>query len=49
MDRIVESIRDDVVVLRPKVLDMEDSKIEVPAASVRKRFKSGDHVKVMAG
>jgi len=49
LDGIVESIRDDVVVLRPKFLDMEDSKIEVPAASVRKRFKSGDHVKVMAG
>ncbi len=49
VDGIVENIRDDVVILRPKVFQMEDHKIEVPAASVRKRFKPGDHVKVMAG
>lgn len=28
---------------------MEGQRIEVPAASLRKRFKAGDHVKVMAG
>lgn len=49
LDGIVESIRDEVVLLRPKLLEMEDQRIEIPAASVRKRFKSGDHVKVMAG
>lgn len=49
LDGTVESIRDDVVILRPKVLDMEDSRIEVAASSVRKRFKPGDHVKVMNG
>lgn len=49
VDGIVESIRDDIVLLRAKVLDHGDQKIEVPAASVRKRFKPGDHVKVMTG
>lgn len=49
LDGIVESILDDVVHLRPKLPDMDGQTIEVPAASLRKRFKSGDHVKVMAG
>jgi hypothetical protein len=30
-------------------VDMESQKVDVPARSVRKRFKPGDHVKVMAG
>jgi transcription elongation factor SPT5 len=29
--------------------DLEGHKIQVPARSVRKRFKAGDHVKVMSG
>jgi transcription elongation factor SPT5 len=49
LDGIVESIRDDIVILKPRLPDMEDQKIEITASSVRKRFKPGDHVKVMAG
>jgi KOW motif len=30
-------------------LEIDGQKMEIPARSVRKRFKPGDHVKVMAG
>ena len=30
-------------------VDLEGQKVDLPARSVRKRFKPGDHVKVMAG
>ena len=30
-------------------VDIDGQKIDLPARSVRKRFKPGDHVKVMAG
>ncbi|QRV84757.1 transcription elongation factor SPT5 [Ceratobasidium sp. AG-Ba] len=46
---VVESISGEVVLLRATHIDIEGQKIEVPARSVRKRFKAGDHVKVMAG
>ncbi|KAI0311407.1 hypothetical protein OF83DRAFT_1271398 [Amylostereum chailletii] len=46
---IVDSIAQDVVTLNPVGVDLEGQKVEVPARSVRKRFKAGDHVKVMAG
>jgi transcription elongation factor SPT5 len=46
---VVDSIRGDIAVLRAKNIELEGQKIEVPAASVRKRFNPGDHVKVMAG
>lgn len=46
---IVQSISDDVVTILAKEVDFEGQKIDVPARSVRKRFKPGDHVKVMAG
>ncbi|CAE7113529.1 unnamed protein product [Rhizoctonia solani] len=46
---VVESISGEVVLLRATHIEIEGQKIEVPARSVRKRFKAGDHVKVMAG
>ncbi|TDL27811.1 transcription elongation factor Spt5 [Rickenella mellea] len=46
---IVESIAHDVVTLRAVGVDIDGQKVDVPARSVRKRFKPGDHVKVMAG
>ncbi|KIJ26376.1 hypothetical protein M422DRAFT_100754, partial [Sphaerobolus stellatus SS14] len=48
---IVKSINDDIVSLLAEGLDLEGGtvEVEVPARSVRKKFKPGDHVKVMAG
>ncbi|KAI5117912.1 hypothetical protein M0805_003604 [Coniferiporia weirii] len=46
---VVESISNDVVTLRAIGVDIEGQKVDVPARSVRKRFKLGDHVKVMSG
>ncbi|KAL5639866.1 hypothetical protein ACGC1H_006441 [Rhizoctonia solani] len=46
---VVESISGEIVLLRATHIEIEGQKIEVPARSVRKRFKAGDHVKVMAG
>ncbi|KAG9084752.1 transcription elongation factor spt5, partial [Ceratobasidium sp. 370] len=46
---VVESISGEVVLIRATHIEIEGQKIEVPARSVRKRFKAGDHVKVMAG
>ena len=46
---VVESIANDVVTLRAVGVDIEGQKVDVPARSVRKRFKPGDHVKVMSG
>ncbi|THH21383.1 hypothetical protein EW146_g130 [Bondarzewia mesenterica] len=46
---IVESITQDIVTVSPVGVDLEGQKVQVPARSVRKRFKPGDHVKVMAG
>ncbi|KZV92212.1 transcription elongation factor Spt5 [Exidia glandulosa HHB12029] len=46
---VVESVMGDIVTLRAEGVDIEGQKIEVPARSVRKRFKPGDHVKVMTG
>lgn len=46
----VESIANDVVTIRASgVDDIEGQKVDVPARSVRKRFRVGDHVKVMSG
>ena len=46
----VESINLDTVTVNPVgSFDLEGQKIQVPARSVRKRFKAGDHVKVMSG
>ena len=45
----VESIGNEVVTLRTVGAEMEGQKVDIPARSVRKRFKPGDHVKVMTG
>ena len=46
---IVEEVSGDVVTMSAQGLDIEGQKMEIPARSVRKKFKPGDHVKVMAG
>jgi transcription elongation factor SPT5 len=46
---IVEEVSGDVVTMTAQGLDIEGQKMEIPARSVRKKFKPGDHVKVMAG
>lgn len=46
---VVDEIAGDVVTITAQGLDLEGQKMEMPARSVRKRFKPGDHVKVMAG
>ncbi|KAL6302286.1 hypothetical protein BKA93DRAFT_405442 [Sparassis latifolia] len=45
----VHSIEQDVVTIEPVGVDFDGQRIQIPARSVRKRFKPGDHVKVMAG
>lgn len=46
---IVDSIAGDVVTVSPVGVELDGQKMQVPARSVRKRFKPGDHVKVMTG
>ena len=46
---IVHSIEQDVVTIQPVGMDFDGQRIQIPARSVRKRFKPGDHVKVMTG
>ncbi|GLB39725.1 putative the SPT4-SPT5 complex mediates both activation and inhibition of transcription elongation, and plays a role in pre- mRNA processing [Lyophyllum shimeji] len=46
---VVDEIHQDVVVITAMGVDIEGQKVELPARSVRKRFKPGDHVKVMTG
>lgn len=46
---VVEEISQDVVTITAEGVDIEGQKIELLARSVRKRFKPGDHVKVMSG
>ncbi|CAL1710127.1 unnamed protein product [Somion occarium] len=45
----VHSIEQDVVTIQPVGVEFDGQRIQLPARSVRKRFKPGDHVKVMAG
>ncbi|KAH9946425.1 transcription elongation factor Spt5 [Epithele typhae] len=45
----VHSIEQDVVTIEPVGVDFDGQRIQLPARSVRKRFKPGDHVKVMTG
>ena len=45
----VHSIEQDIVSIQPVGMDLEGQRIQLPARSVRKRFKPGDHVKVMTG
>jgi transcription elongation factor SPT5 len=42
-------VSQDVVTIVATDADIQGQKVDVPARSVRKRFKPGDHVKVMAG
>ncbi|EAU83929.2 transcription elongation factor SPT5 [Coprinopsis cinerea okayama7 len=46
---IVDEIHNEIVTLTVVGADIEGQKVEIPARSVRKRFKPGDHVKVMQG
>ncbi|KAF9078067.1 hypothetical protein BDP27DRAFT_1310713 [Rhodocollybia butyracea] len=46
---VVEEISGDVLTITASGVDIEGQKIDLPARSVRKRFKPGDHVKVMQG
>lgn len=46
---VVEEISQDVVTITASGVDLDGQKVDLPARSVRKRFKPGDHVKVMAG
>ncbi|KAH9903261.1 transcription elongation factor Spt5 [Cubamyces lactineus] len=45
----VHSIEGDVVTMEPVGVEFDGQRIQIPARSVRKRFKPGDHVKVMTG
>lgn len=45
----VDSITNEIATLRVEGFDLEGQRVEVPAKSVRKRFRIGDHVKVMSG
>jgi len=46
---VVEEVHREVVTITVEGLDLDGQKMEVPARSLRKRFKAGDHVKVMSG
>ena len=45
----VHSIEQDIVSIQPIGVDFDGQRIQIPARSLRKRFKPGDHVKVMTG
>lgn len=49
MHGVVHEVNQDIVSISAAGADMEGQRIELPARSVRKRFKPGDHVKVMTG
>lgn len=46
---VVEGVQGDLVTITAHGVDLDGQKIDLPARSVRKRFKPGDHVKVMTG
>lgn len=49
VEGVIETVEADVVTLRITFHDLEDQTIEVPIGAVVKRFRPGDHVKVIAG
>lgn len=49
MHGVVEEVSQDVVTISAVGVDIDGQRIDLPARSVRKRFKPGDHVKVMTG
>jgi transcription elongation factor SPT5 len=46
---VVESVTNDVATIISSYSGLKGQKLEVPVRSLRKRFKSGDHVKVTNG
>jgi transcription elongation factor SPT5 len=46
---VVQSVQGEIVTITASGMDLDGQKIDLPARSVRKRFKAGDHVKVMSG
>jgi transcription elongation factor SPT5 len=46
---IVMEIVQDVVTISAVGVDIDGQKVDLPAQSIRKRFKLGDHVKMMMG
>ncbi|TFL05740.1 hypothetical protein BDV98DRAFT_522976 [Pterulicium gracile] len=49
MHGVVQEVSQDIVTISAIGIDIEGQKMDLPARSVRKRFKPGDHVKVMTG
>ena len=46
---IVQSVEQDIVTITPVGVGFDGQKVQIPAKSVCKRFKPGDHVKVTTG
>jgi transcription elongation factor SPT5 len=46
---VVESVTNDIATIISSYAGLKGAKLEVPVRTLRKRFKSGDHVKVMDG
>jgi transcription elongation factor SPT5 len=46
---IVESVTNDIATIISSYTGLKGQRLEVPVRSLRKRFKGGDHVKVMNG
>ncbi|MCO5555855.1 hypothetical protein L7F22_009400 [Adiantum nelumboides] len=49
VEGVIETVEADVVTIRLTLSDLEDQTIEVPIRSVRKKFRPGDHIKVITG
>lgn len=49
VEGIIDTVGADVVTIRLEHSNLDDQTIEVPVTSVRKKFKPGDHIKVIAG
>jgi transcription elongation factor SPT5 len=46
---VVESVTNDIAIIISSYSGLKGQRLEVPVRSLRKRFKSGDHVKVGTG
>lgn len=49
VEGIIDTVGNEVVTIKLVYSDLEDQTIEVPTQSVRKKFRAGDHIKVIAG
>jgi transcription elongation factor SPT5 len=49
VEGVIDTVGADVVTIRLEFSNLDDQTIEVPITSVRKKFKPGDHIKVIAG